>query len=780
MQPTAQTLELARRLKLAAQSPTQMAASSEAPLLFVGTEADRDYLAKLKELTGSRAVKLLLRPVSTVAEVEIVAKQNGIKGVIFTSIVLLERLSQDPKAKLDDYAGSLFTRSGIEYLCVFPLERMVQQNYIPHLQRRFISKLTTPDAWISFPPFRYTLLTEENIEEAYTRISQALLVGVDIETLKEPLAIRCIGYTAVCRNLDGTVALYSYTLPLDSLWALAWMRRINALPVPKTLQNGKYDCAYLFRYNAPLTNWLFDTATGFHSWYCELPKDLGALAAYASRAIIYWKNKGTSGDLSELYEYCALDTYHTVCVTLWWMKEAPEWAKQNFLQEFPLLFPCHVCEMTGIKRDMVQLKVENERANRAIESKYASLRSMLGEPHFNTNSHVQVKNLLRVLGIKDPDSSDEKSLLAAAYLHPLNNRILQLIIDIRGARKLISTYLGVGQNDKGKSLAKEFGPPGRERILSAFNPHGTDSGRLASREHHFWIGLQLQNIPVEEPGAPSVKSTLVPDPGFALAECDLKQAESRDTGYIVGSEAIIAAVTGTRDFHSVNAAAFFGKPYESIFDDATGKTKDKPLRNLSKRVNHGANYNMGPGVLVDTMGLKAIYEAKKLLDLRGWLTPKQIAEELLKRFHTTYPELHKLYHPAVINEIRTTSMLVGATGWTRYCFGTPWNSKQDLNAYVAHCPQSLNAMKLNKAFMRVFYELWMPHHQDFKLIAQIHDSIFFQYRIGMDWIPQRVSELMQVPCTVRGCDGKTRTYTVPADVKAGKDGTGAARWSLTE
>jgi DNA polymerase I-like protein with 3'-5' exonuclease and polymerase domains len=121
--------------------------------------------------------------------------------------------------------------------------------------------------------------------------------------------------------------------------------------------------------------------------------------------------------------------------------------------------------------------------------------------------------------------------------------------------------------------------------------------------------MQVQNIPV----GPVVKSTFVADDGFYYGECDLEQAETRDTAYLSGDSKLIAAVEGDKDFHSLNASAFFGKPYDSIWDSVKKKTKDKSLRDLAKRVNHGANYLMGAKVLVETMGLKKIYEAAKLL-----------------------------------------------------------------------------------------------------------------------------------------------------------------------
>jgi hypothetical protein len=108
--------------------------------------------------------------------------------------------------------------------------------------------------------------------------------------------------------------------------------------------------------------------------------------------------------------------------------------------------------------------------------------------------------------------------------------------------------------------------------------------------------------------------------------------------------------------------------------------------------------------------------------------------------------------------------------------------KPQFNAYAAHCPQSANAIRLDEAFLRVFIDLAIHpiHRNNFRLLAQIHDSIFFEFRKGHEYLVEEVRKRMEIPVTVTGCDGKTRTYTVPAAAKAGKDGKGALRWSETE
>src|SRR5690606_34434004 len=101
----------------------------------------------------------------------------------------------------------------------------------------------------------------------------------------------------------------------------------------------------------------------------------------------------------------------------------------------------HMCEMTGIKRDMKALHAQAKKLESSMEESLSKLRKMTGVPNFNPSSPKQVLALMKILGDKKAESSDEKSIQACSYLHPLNERILTHILDYRGQRKLLSTYL---------------------------------------------------------------------------------------------------------------------------------------------------------------------------------------------------------------------------------------------------------------------------------------------------------------------------------------------------
>ncbi len=159
-----------------------------------------------------------------------------------------------------------------------------------------------------------------------------------------------------------------------------------------------------------------------------------------------------TSDLEQYYLYNAKDTWATAWVFLTWMFEAPDWARQNYLMEFPLQFPCHLSEMTGIKRDPVALLKARGEVDGMITKKSALLDSYLGVQNFNVNSAPQMKGLMKVLGCSDLPGADEKALSKAAYRHPLNAHIIELIrgvpktdnvdlMGIRSLRKMKSTYL---------------------------------------------------------------------------------------------------------------------------------------------------------------------------------------------------------------------------------------------------------------------------------------------------------------------------------------------------
>ena len=745
---------------------------------------DKPYAAKLGPMLANCRVQLFADSADSLHVVTSKLKVNGFTKVVTTRLDVLLKLlppGRVKKANITNYTGSIIPFNGVEFLILPPLKQLVTIEYADWMFRHLVRKITHESSWRKVSEFRWWVAEKESeFAEAEKVLATCDLISVDCETAKEPRPhITLVQYTGF---KFATGESWTYVLPMDKMSSVYAMRRINALPPSKVLQNGKYDCAYFFAYGAPLHAYTFDLKNAMHAQYSELPKDLAFSSALWLREIMYWKDLSSSGDKQDQFRYGAMDTWATGEAFISWLLQAPAWAKENYITEFELVPSLHMCEMRGIKRDMGTLYKSAEAEAFKINAVLSRIRACVGSPNFNPGSSQQVTRLICILTgkpmpkkdklvkdmtweeKKDRQTSDKKALEKASYAHPLNERLLGDVIEYRKRAKSVSNYLTTG--DK----AKEFGPPGKERILFSLNPDGTDSARLASKAHHFWCGFQIQNIKGDgrdgELELASVKETLVADEGFTFFECDYSQAEDRGVAFSSGDPTLLDIFERGVDSHSFKAAMFFGIPYEEIYDVVKRKTILKPIRELGKRINHGANYNMGAEVLLQTMGIKAVREAQRVLKLKASMTLIEVCKYLLACYERAFPTVKNQYYKSIVLQIKRNKMMVSDTGWVRYCFGNPETSKPALNKYVAHKTQNLNAMILNKAWLKI----WYAHgfNPNLKLNAQIHDSILGQVRIGHEYLltgTGGVADLMTFPVPITDCAGITRDLIVPVDVK---------------
>lgn len=702
----------------------------------------------------------------------------GITKIITTSKEFLELVlrkkygvGEEIKASISNYAGSFFEIDGLEILVLPPLKQLYSVPYGKFVADKFLSKLTKPESWRVPSKFDFSIISNQaQLEEFLALARTAIFMACDIETKRDPLSIDIFGACIVLPDLTTKTVSIEIKAPSD----LRWVNRITwDIKCPKAFQNGKYDISYLMRFGVDVYDYCLDTINLFHSWLAELPKDLAYISAFTVRNTIYWKDLSKSQDRFTQLLYNGRDCWNTAEAVIALMFEMPDWAMHNYTSlEFIAVHPNILCEAQGIKVDMAKFNEVKSGLESDLAKVDSSLEIMLGKG-FNANSPKQCVKVLQLLGFNETSSADG-IIEKCSFQSPFAARILSKISESRKISKLLGTYVTEDKLFNG-------------RVLYAINAHGTETGRQASKEHHFWTGVNIQNQPRDK----RVKSYYVADEGYFIAENDLEQAESRGTGYASGSEDVIKAVTGTRDFHSVNCSAFFGVPYEEIYSDEHKKVLKKALRDLAKRVNHGCNYCMGAMVLLLTMGYEKVTEARKLLGLPANMVLIDVCKYLIGRFHKTYPDLEGRYYPAVIKEAldghlksRATFLLDGREikGWTRKCFDNPVTSKTAANSYIAHVSQNLNAMNLNLAFSWIFWNIWYPNRESriFKLCAQIHDSVLYQVKFGHEYICEQVQKAMQIPIRIVGYDGNTRTFSVPSAIKAGKTIGTSLRWSETE
>lgn len=683
---------------------------------------------------------------------------------------------------LDDYQGSFFEVRGIPCVVLNPPEHIMTVSYGAFIFSRFISKLTKPKEWFTPTPFSWELANESTIDSLYQRLSTSRIIAIDIETPNPDTpehTINCVSYTGYFPDTHSSISI---VLPFNSLFWLTWHRKLCALPIPKVMQGGSYDAVRLLRFNCPVLYYFFDTLALFHSYLSELPKRLDFITAYAVRESRFWKNDGKTGNLEDYYRYNGLDGWATLNSLLSLLLEIPDYVTTNYVEQFPLYFPAIQCDIEGWRVDPVRFKEAAATQQKIASDRLAAVRTMLGAPNYNPGSWQQNQKVFKILGCADigettrgPDgrlvfkqTTGEASMKKAEFRHPLNARVIGGIRDYKKSSKLVSTYFDEEKLWKFSDT--------HWRLFYRINPFGTDTGRCASTESAWWGGFQIQNIK----RGPIVKQCLISDSGWELAEPDFEQSESRCTFYLAGDEVGIAVVESSKDFHCWNAQLFFGFKYEELWDEKTKQCKTPEAKYIrdepAKRTNHGANYCMTEGTMLNTMGPKAVSKVKAVLLKQKVISPtltlKQVCGYCLEQFHKTYKALRGNYYPYVKKQLELTKKLVSPLGWVRHCFGDITN-KHHFNSYVAHGPQNLSVGIINRGFYEIWREgIYGKLRGHFRIKAQVHDSLPYQYRRGSEWVNDEVKRIMRKEVPVTGADGKRRTLVIPVGMKSG-----AERWS---
>ena len=712
------------------------------------------------------------------------AQRENCEVIVFNSERLLNRLINTlglkselvKEVSCNVFAGSVFEHAGLKWICVYNGKQLAIDKSLGFCINRFVDKCSIG---LTLPEFNWEFLTVNNFDKYYELFKKAVLIAVDIETTKKPVnvaelrkqypehergmwcktkksknssqlieacpAISMCGYAGLFINDEGKLESFSVVCNLNSMAELDIIRKFNRLPAPKVMHNGAYDSSYFIRFNAPLFNYLHDSFQMMHAWLAELPRTLAFTAAITLPNYFYWKDESSVN----MAEYNAKDCYNTLWAYLMLCQLTPTWAKENYYHKFRMIFPNLTGGLDGMRIDWD----ENDRLREVYTAQEEEAQSSLNKItgcYFNPNSPKQVPALMNALsifnkaGMRKWPSSDKKNMQAFAESHPLADFIITKIKLAREASKKISTFINLADFDG--------------RLLFEVNSSGTDTARAASKSSNFWCGTQVQNMDNK------LRSQFVADFGWELGNCDGSQAESRTTAYLSDDCQLIKSVEEAPDFHSRNASLFFGIPENEIylpehFDEDgkfhEGKCINKAIRTLSKRVNHGANYNMGARVLLDTMGAKAVIHAKELLGLPSRYSLLDVCKFLLLRFEHTYPVLKGEYYDKIIQAVNITHMLVAPRtkmcAWTRHCFNYPISrtaNKLGLNSYIAHPSQNLSAMNLDDACFDIWYQLQIKENK-IRYKAQIHDECLYQTRpADHDYVKPLISSLMSRPITM--------------------------------
>lgn len=386
---------------------------------------------------------------------------------------------------------------------------------------------------------------------------------------------------------------------------------------PKILkvgQNLKYDLTVLANYGIHLSGPLFDTMLAHYLIQPELRHNMDYLAEiYLNYKTIHIeeligpKGRGQKnmGDLEpkDIYKYACEDAD----VTLRLMKPLAEELRKNSLEEvfqnieMPLMPVLARMERNGVVLDTETLKeVENDFTAR-LQTLEKDIYELAGH-EFTINSPRQVGEVLfgelklseKVKKTKSGQYSTSEEVLRDLHSkHP----IVQKILDYRGLKKLLSTYV--------EALPKLINPA-TGHIHTSFNQAVTATGRLSSSNPN------LQNIPVRSEDGREIRKAFIPEAGEIFFSADYSQIELRIMAHLSGDEHMIEAFNAGHDVHAATAARIFHKDIKDI-------SKDE--RRKAKTANFGIIYGISAFGLAERMDVSRT-EAKELIDSYFEMYPK--------------------------------------------------------------------------------------------------------------------------------------------------------------
>lgn len=656
------------------------------------------------------------------------------------------------------------------------------------------------------PEFRYSVCrTLDDLRAAKRFLSESVCISTDIETGNYPAQITCVGYTGLLS--DGRI--HSFVIPFTDrskesgcFWdseddhLVAWMTvcEINEYEAVKAMQNGAYDCSYFIRDRAPVRNYLLDSQYMWWSLYMELPKRLDFITSILCDNYQFWKddikgeeNESEAQNMESYWRYNAMDCYFTMCNSLYLLRLLSTNKGMQYVYNDALmrLFSGLAISMRGMKVDWDKRDYHRKNLEREMEEKARLVQFMLDDHEFNVSSSAHKKSLLYDLfGLRertargryvDPNkpakglnapSSGKIPLKLAKSEHPLFRYIIETIEDALEPRVQLSNIFGYSDDTKPFGVRGGlFLPTGRFR--TALNPCGTETTRFSSKKSNFWDGGNAQNIRKD------YRDWIVADENHFFLDVDYSQSDDVFIGYESQDAEKIRVIESGVDGHSLHGELFFGMPYDRI---VAGKKVGDPLivhpitgvRQLSKRVVHGTNFQMAAQTLYVTMGREAVVAAAELLghyDAASWSEDRliQLCGTFMAKYRAKYPRLTKKeWYKEIADQLHRTGSVTNAFGITRNFLGNPGDNGTQREA-TAFIGQSDTAGNMN----RVMYEIdhgWIPKEfrdgpnpdryakplrmsyesHGFAFFMQVHDNFVSQLNLNHPNWREAASNLLHV------------------------------------
>ena len=412
--------------------------------------------------------------------------------------------------------------------------------------------------------------------------------------------------------------------------------------IAKIGQNIKFDLMVLRRLGITIRGRMYDTMILHYLLDPESRHNMNALAEkylnYKPIEIETLIGKGSKQltmdlvNVERVKEYAAEDADVTLQLkqALYPMIEQIGLQHLYFEIEEPMIAVLADIEMAGVRIDSEALAVYAVELNRKLAELEAAIRTEAGEPNLNINSARQLGEVLfgKMRIAEKPKMTKTKQFCTDEdYLQSFarKHRIVALVLEYRGVKKLLSTYVEALPQLVNRSTG---------RIHTSFNQAVTATGRLSSTNPN------LQNIPVRDDMGRRIRKAFIPsDDDHLLLSADYSQVELRLMAHLSGDESLIAAFEHGEDIHAATAAKLFNKTLDEVTSEE---------RRRAKTANFGIIYG------ISAFGLSQRLEI-----------PRKEAKEIIDGYFASYPGVKK-YMDNVVEKAKEEGFVSTIFGRRRY------------------------------------------------------------------------------------------------------------------
>ena len=412
--------------------------------------------------------------------------------------------------------------------------------------------------------------------------------------------------------------------------------------IAKIGQNIKFDLMVLRRLGIEIRGRKYDTMILHYLLDPESRHNMNALSErylnYKPIEIETLIGKGSKQltmdlvNVERVKEYAAEDADVTLRLKQVLYPQVEEIGLQHlyFEVEEPMIAVLADIEMAGVRIDSEALAVYAVELNRKLAELEAAIRTEAGEPNLNINSARQLGEVLfgKMRIAEKPKMTKTKQFCTDEdYLQSFarKHRIVDLILEYRGVKKLLSTYVEALPQLVNRSTG---------RIHTSFNQAVTATGRLSSTNPN------LQNIPVRDDMGRRIRKAFIPsDDDHLLLSADYSQVELRLMAHLSGDESLIAAFEHGEDIHAATAAKLFNKTLDEVTSEE---------RRRAKTANFGIIYG------ISAFGLSQRLEI-----------PRKEAKEIIDGYFASYPGVKK-YMDNVVEKAKEEGFVSTIFGRRRY------------------------------------------------------------------------------------------------------------------